>query len=255
MALDLPIAGVPLVECICWDKDRFGKDYLGEFDIAVEDIFANGQTVQEVTPTVLTFNGKTKAYNSQPKWYKLNSNRKAGKKKNEVSGEVQIQFSIYDPMNPAATPEELLSKFNSTVVSADDDDDLSRFASNEDVEAEVDEDTSDETDDPTKPETAEKRKRKRRLARLRRKTIAVRAYEFTGNSDVAGIIFAEVTKVTDLPPERNSKFLLPCCLTRGLKILSSDSHLLRHGPFRGHITGAQSFENQGCTTQSESCLQ
>lgn len=48
VCLDLPIGEVPLVECVCWDRDRFGKDYLGEFDIAVEDIFANGRTTQEV---------------------------------------------------------------------------------------------------------------------------------------------------------------------------------------------------------------
>lgn len=44
----MPLIGVPLVECICWDRDRFGKDYMGEFDIAVEDIFADGQIYQEV---------------------------------------------------------------------------------------------------------------------------------------------------------------------------------------------------------------
>ena len=36
-----------LLEGVCWDKDRFGKDYLGEFEASVEDIFANGQTTQE----------------------------------------------------------------------------------------------------------------------------------------------------------------------------------------------------------------
>lgn len=51
VCLDLPIGEVPLVECVCWDRDRFGKDYLGEFDIAVEDIFANGRTTQEVGNT------------------------------------------------------------------------------------------------------------------------------------------------------------------------------------------------------------
>ena len=63
-------------------------------------------------------------------------------------------------------------------------------------------DTSDETDDPAKPEIAEKRKRKLRLARLKRKAKA-RAYEFTGASDVTGIAFLEIVKITDLPPERN----------------------------------------------------
>ena len=37
-----------MLECICWDHDRFGKDYLGEFDIPLEDIFAEGEVNQEV---------------------------------------------------------------------------------------------------------------------------------------------------------------------------------------------------------------
>lgn len=44
----MPVLGVPLLEGICWDHDRFGKDYLGEFDIALEDIFPDGQVNQEV---------------------------------------------------------------------------------------------------------------------------------------------------------------------------------------------------------------
>ena len=50
----MPLTGVPLVECMCWDKDRFGKDYMGEFDIAVEDIFANGKIQQEVALPSIT---------------------------------------------------------------------------------------------------------------------------------------------------------------------------------------------------------
>ena len=38
-----------MLEAVCWDRDRFGKDYLGGFDVVVEDIFANSQTVQEVS--------------------------------------------------------------------------------------------------------------------------------------------------------------------------------------------------------------
>ena len=50
VSFDLPITGPNslLLEAVCWDKDRFGKDYLGEFDVALEDIFANGQVTQEV---------------------------------------------------------------------------------------------------------------------------------------------------------------------------------------------------------------
>jgi len=47
---ELPVEGIEglLLEAVCWDKDRFKKDYMGEFDIPLEDIFANGQTTQEV---------------------------------------------------------------------------------------------------------------------------------------------------------------------------------------------------------------
>ena len=55
-SLDLHVFGVQslLLEAICWDKDRFGKDYLGEFDIALEDIFANQQLRQEVRSKILS---------------------------------------------------------------------------------------------------------------------------------------------------------------------------------------------------------
>lgn len=51
-SFDLPVTGIDslLLEAVCWDKDRFGKDYMGEFDVALEDIFANGQTAQEASP-------------------------------------------------------------------------------------------------------------------------------------------------------------------------------------------------------------
>jgi len=46
----MPITGIQnmVLEGVCWDKDRFGKDYLGEFEVSVEEIFVNGQTIQEV---------------------------------------------------------------------------------------------------------------------------------------------------------------------------------------------------------------
>ena len=50
VTFDLPIVGVNglLLEAVCWDRDRFGKDYLGEIDVAIEDIFTNGQCLQKV---------------------------------------------------------------------------------------------------------------------------------------------------------------------------------------------------------------
>ena len=148
----------------------------------------------------------------------MKSKRKGSKNKgSNISGEVQLQFALADPSNPSATPEDILQKFAvATAMSSeadnDEDDNLENIESQEangDDEEEEDEEnnleTSDETDDPSKPAVVEKEKRKRvlRLKRLKKKTKA-RAYQFTGGTDVVGIIFLEIGKITDLPPERNS---------------------------------------------------
>lgn len=191
VTFDLPVVGVPLLECTCWDHDRFGRDFLGEFDIPLEEIFPDGEIVQ------------------QPKWYKLKSKRKPGKKKeSDVSGEILLQFSLYDPSNPIAAPHETYQKFKAIISAGEDDEDIAQTPPN-DLEEDKDTDdkddeTSDETDDPSKPEVAEKRKRRLRIARLKRKSIAARAYQFTGTGNgVHGIVFMEIVKITDLPPERN----------------------------------------------------
>lgn len=202
VSFDLPIDGIQsvLLEAVCWDRDRFGKDYLGEFDVVVEDIFANSQTVQE------------------PRWYTLESRRKGGRKKGgKISGEVQLQFSLVDPSDSSARPQDVLQKLAALVTvnpddESDGDEDLSRLDSldledEDEDEDEIDEkspETSDETDDPAKPAGTEKEKRKRRLRMKRlKKRAKARAYEFTGGTDVVGIVFLEICKITDLPPERN----------------------------------------------------
>ncbi|KAI5244212.1 hypothetical protein E4T42_07145 [Aureobasidium subglaciale] len=179
---DLPISGISslLLEAVCWDKDRFSKDYMGEFDVALEDIFTNAHT---------------------PKWYKLES-RKSGRKKSHASGEVLLKFSVFDPVNPNATPQQTLQKFYGVVAledPAEGDEDLDALA--EAAESGDDDDDEDD-DDSGSPEQSEKRKKRHRLARLKRKT-KLRAYEFNGMSAVAGVLFVEIQKVTDLPPERN----------------------------------------------------
>jgi phosphatidylserine decarboxylase len=178
---DLPIVGVQsmLLEVVLWDKDRFGKDYLGEFDIALEDLFSGG------------------AVNQEEHWYPVES-RKPGKKKSIVTGEVLMQLSLVDPTNENATSTELLSKFASLAAvspgTEDEDASIGRIDSGDLDEDDEDEEHSDET--------VEKKKRRMRMARLRKKATQ-RAYEFSGNSDVAGVLFLEVTKIKDLPPERN----------------------------------------------------
>lgn len=216
---ELPVNSVQnlLLDVICWDKDRFGKDYMGEFDLALEDIFANGNAVQE------------------PQWYPLRSKR-PGKKTGVVSGELQLQFTLYDASNPDATSEQIFEKFNALVNSVSDSasrnvtptltpsqgasrspklgptlappsaasgtsDDRSGDE-DEDEDEYDEEDELDEPEDATKSETIERRKRRLRVKRLRRKK-KQSAYEFSGESDVLGIIFLEICSITDLPPESN----------------------------------------------------
>jgi len=60
----------------------------------------------------------------------------------------------------------------------------------------------DELPEDAKKETVEKKGRRLRLARLKKKA-KQRAYEFSGLSDLDGVLFLEIGRITDLPPERN----------------------------------------------------
>ncbi|KFY26314.1 hypothetical protein V493_04166 [Pseudogymnoascus sp. VKM F-4281 (FW-2241)] len=196
---DLPVTSVKdlLLDIVCWDKDRFGKDYMGEFEVALEDIFANGKVIQET------------------QWYPLKSkrggSRRKEKKDSNISGEVQLQFKLYDSSTPGASPPQVLEKFWA-IAGTENDNNLTATKSSSDASPTGDEDdddedeepsgSADEADDPTKPETVEKKRRRRRIRGLKKRK-AHQLYEFVGASSVTGIIFLEISSVTDLPPERN----------------------------------------------------
>lgn len=131
-----------------------------------------------------------------------------------MSGECLLQISIHDPSHASATPQQILQKFYGIValeppVEDEDLDDLAHIDATDAAELMDEEDEEDlqppETDDPKEIEQHEKHKRRKRLAKLKRKT-KLRAYEFSGTSDVAGVLFVELQKLTDLPPERNGRF-------------------------------------------------
>ena len=136
-----------------------------------------------------------------------------------------MSFAIVDPFNTSATPQDILQKLMaivgaSTGVEGAEDDELARLESQEaDADDDDDakaEDTSDETDDLNKPDFAEKRKKRLRLARIKRKTQA-EAYRYTGGeAEVVGIVFLEINRITDLPPERNSMLSLPYRISSSL---------------------------------------
>ena len=135
-----------------------------------------------------------------------------------MSGDVQLQFAIADPFNPSAETSEIMERLfafvNLTNINNDGDNDEilngSSFGGDNDDDNDDDDDeynnkeleTSDETDDPTKPSAIEKRKKNRRLSKLK-DTTTKRAYELTGGTHVVGIIFLDINKIVDLPPERN----------------------------------------------------
>jgi len=200
---EMPVleADSALLEAVCWDKDRFKKDYMGEFDVMLEDIFTSGNLKPE------------------PMWLKLEgrrSGRKTKKKDANVSGEILLKFTLYDPLNPSATAEQVLQKFYGVVAGTpgedeDEDDVLGKINSRDldDLSEEDDEDRepSDETDDGTRtpsgtPDEKQKHRRRQKIKKLKRKS-KMKVYEFSGMSDVAGVLFLEINRITDLPPERN----------------------------------------------------
>lgn len=215
----VPVTSVDnlLLECVCWDKDRFSKDYLGEFDLALEEIFANEQTEQK------------------PTWYTLKS-KKPGKKSSNVSGEVLLQCTLFDSTNKDATDAQILEKLRSLAASVSEtasrnatpnltpmlgptavpksssspSPQLSRNTTDgsqdddeDDDEILDDDEETPEDEDPSKPESTEKRKRRLRIKGLKRKR-RNNPYQFAnGGSDVVGLIFLEICNITDLPPESN----------------------------------------------------
>lgn len=129
-----------------------------------------------------------------------------------VSGEIQVQLTIVDTSNPAASTTDILNKFRAITAgtpSGEELEDELRLTQTDSLldedEDDEDEDSVDEAEDLSKPEVIEKRKRRLRMKRLKRKAKA-HAYEFSGGTDCVGIVFLEIGKVTDLPPERNGLF-------------------------------------------------
>lgn len=132
-----------------------------------------------------------------------------------MTGEVLLELSIYDPVHATATPQHLQQKLLGMVASAPDlsdgEDDLQLSSlETEDMRDESDEESPESDSRPSEPsdlertDTKAKHKRRLKLARLKKKA-KERAYEFSGMSDLAGVLFLEIQRVCDLPPERNSR--------------------------------------------------
>ncbi|KAI8050436.1 C2 domain-containing protein, partial [Syncephalis plumigaleata] len=75
--LVLPVSKPPThLVIVCWDKDRFGRDFMGEIKIPIADLFMR--------------NGRPRLFeNNGPQWYKLET-----RGKEVVSGEIQLHWGF-----------------------------------------------------------------------------------------------------------------------------------------------------------------
>jgi phosphatidylserine decarboxylase len=212
---------------------------MGEFDVILEDQFMNAHPLQE------------------PRWFPLES-RRTGKKKSIVTGEIQIQFSLVDTSSPSTPPEQLIQKFlaiagNSPSPDEEEAELLLRADSNM-TDVEDDENSSDEAlDESKRAEKREKRRKRLRLAKLRKKAKQMSGYEYSSNGDVAGVLFLEIQRITDLPPERNGMYPLLYYLCASSRP-PSDKDLLRHGPIRCDLPRQEDLPNEDGQPQSQSCF-
>ncbi|KAF8545511.1 phosphatidylserine decarboxylase-domain-containing protein [Trichophaea hybrida] len=188
-AFDMPLSGASglTMECVCWDKDRFGKDYMGEVEISLDEVFAGGKV-------------------SETRWFPLRSSRK----KAGVSGEIQFTFALVDSSNESATAGEIYEKWVSwqsffvqppSPGSADEDPlsrDLGGDAASDDDEGESSSPSPEED-----VSTTGKGPKKDKSKKSKRKKIKSHAYQLNSGSDVVGVIFLEISSITDLPPEKN----------------------------------------------------
>jgi phosphatidylserine decarboxylase len=118
---------------------------------------------------------------------------------------VQLQFSVHDPSNPpspalSSAPSPVVQKLLGVVGAASSPD-----PGEEDCADSGDalQQSQSHQDGAAEPATTERRKKRRmRIARIRKKA-KEKGYEFTNGNPIAGVLFVEIQRITDLPPERN----------------------------------------------------
>ncbi|POS82965.1 hypothetical protein EPUL_004974 [Erysiphe pulchra] len=163
--MPIPDTNGLILNCVCWDKDRFRKDYMGEFDLTIDDLFSGNQTVLE------------------PKWFPLRNGRTLGNKGGVVSGDVQLQLTLFDSTNLTASPSHVLEKLRTLAgLAYSSDESRSNVQSTNDVQA------LENVGDPSDESDGNKN---------------MTGYEFSSGGEVVGIVFLEICKIIDLPPERN----------------------------------------------------
>ncbi|KAK9367025.1 phosphatidylserine decarboxylase-domain-containing protein [Lipomyces kononenkoae] len=187
-----------IIEGTLWDKDRFSKQYLGNFDISVVEKFSENEAK-------VIDNDE-----NEPRWYSLYSARA---KKTYVKGGVYIKLALVCPHDPGASNEVLLRKWQAIVFSNPDRETPSQSLSDSenvfDYSGSSLENSEEESEAPSEAIadkestylTVPKTSRRRRLGLRSRPSY--KPYHVGSLADVVGVVFFEIVKVTDLPPERN----------------------------------------------------
>jgi len=215
-----------MLEVVCWDQDRFRKEYLGEMGVSITELFSGGalsldDPINQVpSPCSYSLIG-------QPRWVPLSSSRKRAK----ITGDMQVKAGLIDPSNPNCTKEELQAAWDKFVGAVEKEpvgelQAMMDYPATESVgfgmlranteDSDVYEPSGDELEDEltsSEPEeVAEKKSKRARMRGIRRKM--KRPFEFIQSAnDVVGVVFMEVQAARDLPPERNGDSRLDSRLT------------------------------------------
>lgn len=189
-SFEMSLNGVsaPTLQCVCWDKDFVGKEYMGEFEVTLEELLSEGKIETE------------------PRWFPLKSTRKGA----QISGEIQLQFSLTDSSDPAAPAEQISQKWQLFIGSfvrtpPSEEENLDQQLGEAGIELDDEEDDSSEADESKSDEGAQAGKAapiKEKKDKVQKK-LKQTAYEFSHGTDVVGVVYLEVSKITDLPPEHN----------------------------------------------------
>lgn len=104
----------------------------------------------------------------------------------------------------------------------------------DDEEDDDQEENTDEADENKTSDGSTKKKNRLRLARLKKKA-KKHGYEFSGATDVAGVLFVEIQRITDLPPEKNGTSMALFRRPMKLTPFQSPSHRFRYGSICGYF--------------------
>lgn len=133
-----------------------------------------------------------------------------------MSGEVLLELSIYDPILTAATEQQLYQRLmtlvaGSTILEQEEDDRAAVDGYDDDGATDArGESTDEEVNTAEQLDMPDKKRRRHKLARLRRKATQ-RAYEFRTSDLLDGVLFLEISRITDLPPESNGEQVWYAC--------------------------------------------